>query len=73
MESSYDPSQEASHASGGLPQLKDVYDLVQNRQGIVLAAAFGLTPNLFINVLQRKTDNTKAQLKSTSPPNQNKP
>ncbi len=63
----------APPASGGLPQLKDVYDLVQNRQGIVLAAAFGLTPNLFINVLQRKTDNTKAQLKSTSPPNQNKP
>lgn len=60
-------------ASGGLPQLKDIYDLVQNRQGIVLAAAFGLTPNLFLNVLQQKTDNTKAQLKSTSPPNQSKP
>jgi hypothetical protein len=60
MESSYDPSQEASHASRGLPQLKDIYDLVQNRLGIVLSAAFGLTPNLFINVLQQKTDNTKA-------------
>jgi uncharacterized membrane protein len=55
--------------STGLPKLEVVYDLVQNRQGIVVAALFGLTPNLLINILQQKADYAKTQLKNSSTPN----
>ncbi len=56
---------------GGLPQLINVYDIVQNRQGIIIASLFGLTPNLLMNILQQKADDAKAQLKGSSAPNQN--
>jgi len=55
---------------GGLPQLINVYDLVQNRQGIIIASLFGLTPNLLMNILQQKADDAKALLKNSSAPNQ---
>ncbi|HEY6407137.1 MAG TPA: hypothetical protein VIY29_06705, partial [Ktedonobacteraceae bacterium] len=60
----------ANHTTNVLPRLQDVYDLVQNQQGIVLAAIFGLTPNLLINILQQKADDAKTQLKNSSAPNQ---
>ncbi len=60
----------ANHTTNVLPRLQDVYDLVQNQQGIILAALFGLTPNLLINILKQKADNAKTQLKNSSAPNQ---
>ena len=60
----------ANHTTNVLPRLQDIYDLVQNQQGIILAALFGLTPNLLINILKQKADNAKTQLKNSSAPNQ---
>ncbi len=54
----------------GLPQLGNVYDIVQNRQGIIAAALFGLSPNLIINILQQKANDATAKLKNSSAPNQ---
>ena len=50
----------------GLPQLGTIYDIVQNRQGIIVAALFGLTPNRLINILQQKANDAKTQLKNSS-------
>ena len=55
-----------SGVNTGLPQLGTVYDIVQNRQGIIVAALFGLTPNSLINILQQKANDTKTQLKNSS-------
>ncbi len=55
-----------SGVNTGLPQLGTVYDIVQNRQGIIVAALFGLTPNRLINILQQKADDTKTRLKNSS-------
>ena len=55
-----------SGVNAGLPQLSTVYDIVQNRQGIIVAALFGLTPNRLINILQQRADDTKARLKNSS-------
>ncbi|GAC1369412.1 MAG: hypothetical protein NVS2B12_27900 [Ktedonobacteraceae bacterium] len=57
-------------SGAGLPQLGAVYDIVQNRQGIIVAALFGLAPNRLINILQQKADSTEASLKNSSAPSQ---
>lgn len=46
------------------------YNLTSNELGIVIAAVFGLTPNLFINILQSKAKNITDQLQSSTPTNQ---
>jgi len=57
-------------SSAILPRMQDVYDLVQNPSGIVIAALFGLSPNLIINLLQQKAEDTTAKLRNSSAPNQ---
>jgi hypothetical protein len=52
--------------------LNDIYSLDRNLQGIIVAAVFGLTPNLLISVLQQKAGDFQAQLKNSSAPNQGK-
>lgn len=49
-----------------LPDLETVFDLDKNPFGLVLAAVFGLTPDLLINRLQGEADKYKADLESTS-------
>ncbi len=53
-----------------IPQLPDIFDLNGNRFGLVIAAIFGLTPNLLIRRLQEQTDRYKDDLQSTEAPNQ---
>jgi len=52
----------------GLPSLMTIYDLVQNQQGIIIAALFGFAPNLFINVLQQKANDATTKLKNSTAP-----
>lgn len=53
-----------------LPTLADIYNIARNPQGLLSAAIFGLTPNLFLSVLQQQADAVKAKLKSSSASNQ---
>jgi phosphate/sulfate permease len=53
-----------------LPILVDIYSLDQNLRGLIIAAVFGWTPNLLVNLLQKKTDEYKTQLKKSSPSTQ---
>jgi hypothetical protein len=52
--------------------LSDIYNLASNLQGIIVAAIFGLTPNLLISALQQKASDFQTQLKSSSAPDQGK-
>jgi hypothetical protein len=45
--------------------LVDIFDLNKNRQGLAIAAVFGLTPSLLVRRLQEQTDTYKQEL-STS-------
>jgi hypothetical protein len=45
--------------------LGSIFDLGKNQFGIVVAAIFGLTPNLLTANLQKATDQYKSDLKST--------
>lgn len=51
-------------------QLGASFNLGSNTLGIVIAAVFGLTPNLFINALQSKAKTITDQLQSSSASNQ---
>jgi hypothetical protein len=53
-----------------IPTLEDIYSITKNPQGLLSAAIFGLTPNLFISVLQQQADVVKAKLKNSSASNQ---
>jgi hypothetical protein len=57
------------NGSGQTPQpampLADIFDLNQNRQGLVIAAVFGLTPSLLVRRLQEQTDTYKKELRSS--------
>jgi hypothetical protein len=48
------------------PHLTEIFDLSEDRFGLVLAAIFGLTPELLINRLQGQADKYKVDLQSTS-------
>ncbi|GLV55780.1 hypothetical protein KDH_26240 [Dictyobacter sp. S3.2.2.5] len=52
--------------------LSEIYNLNSNLQGIIVAAIFGLTPNLLISVLQQKADDFQTQLKNSSATDQAK-
>jgi hypothetical protein len=48
-----------------VPALENVYNLGVNRFGLVIAAAFGLTPSLLVGALKRVPEEYKAALAST--------
>ena len=48
-----------------LPSLADVYSLDRNSLGLVVAAVFGLTPNLLIRRLEQQAETYKADLRSS--------
>jgi hypothetical protein len=52
------------------PTLDSIFDLDQNRIGIVIAMLFGLAPSQLIGALQAQIDRTKGDLKSTEAPDQ---
>ncbi|GHO82597.1 hypothetical protein [Dictyobacter formicarum] len=52
--------------------LSEIYNLGSNLQGIIVAAIFGLTPNLLISILQQKADDFQTQLKNSSATDQAK-
>jgi hypothetical protein len=49
-----------------------IYNLSSNTFGIIVAALFGLTPNLFINILQDKAKALTEQLQKSSASEQGK-
>ena len=49
-----------------IPSIGDIFNLETNRFGLLVAAVFGLTPDLLINRLQREADRYRTQLESTS-------
>jgi hypothetical protein len=51
-----------------LARLEDIFNLGRNAFGLVVAAIFGLAPNLVISALQQRIDEYKADLKSTEAP-----
>ena len=59
---------------GTIPQLglEDSFNLRLNPLGILIAAAFALTPNLLINTLKRKANDFSDQLRNTGPADQAK-
>jgi hypothetical protein len=46
--------------------LANIFDPANLLSGLIIAAGFGLTPNLLINVLQKQTEQYKVDLKSTA-------
>src|SRR5262249_30755807 len=48
-----------------IPSLSSVYDLSKNAAGLLVAAVFGLAPNLIITRLQAQAEAFKADLKSS--------
>lgn len=53
-----------------IPTLDEIYSITKNPQGLLSAAIFGLTPNLFITVLQQQADAVKTKLKNSGASNQ---
>jgi hypothetical protein len=49
---------------GPIPALTQIFDLRANQLGLVVAAVFGLTPNLLINRLKQQADRYKSEIKS---------
>jgi hypothetical protein len=49
-----------------IPNIGDIFNLETNRFGLLVAAVFGLTPDLLINRLQGQADRYRTQLESTS-------
>lgn len=49
-----------------VPEFGDIFSLTANRFGLVVAAVFGLTPDLLINRLQGQADRFKTDLQNTS-------
>lgn len=52
---------------GSTPLLDQVFDLARNSFGLLLAAVFGLTPDLLVDRLQRTADKYRLDLLSTTP------
>lgn len=55
---------------GELPGLDVIYNLSANPQGILIAAIFGLTPNLLVNTLQQRANDVTSKLKNSAASNQ---
>jgi len=53
-----------------IPTLDDIFSISKNPQGLLSAAIFGLTPNLFISVLKQQADVVTTKLKNSSASNQ---
>jgi hypothetical protein len=51
--------------AGGSVNFRKVFDVTQNPSGLLVAAVFGLTPNLLITRLKQQTDRYKSDLKRT--------
>ncbi len=49
-----------------IPPLADIFNLAKNGFGLLIAAVFGLTPDLLINRLQGQADQYKTDLAQTS-------
>jgi hypothetical protein len=49
-----------------LTSLVDIFDPKNILSGLIVAAAFGLTPNVLIGTLQKQTEQYKTDLKSTA-------
>jgi hypothetical protein len=49
-----------------IPALRSVFDLDANRSGLLLAAVFGLTPDLLVDRLQNRANRFKADLQSST-------
>lgn len=62
------PSSQSAPTSG----LADIYNLNLDAQGIVLAAIFGLAPNLLISILKQQSDTFQSQLQNSTAPEQQK-
>jgi hypothetical protein len=54
-----------SAAGVSTPQLAEIFDLSRNGFGLLVAAVFGLTPDLLINRLQGQADQYKSKLAET--------
>ncbi len=65
--SSAAPAKTPSTKPPSVVPLSAIFDLGKNPAGIIIAAIFGLTPNLLIVRLQRQVEQYKADLKSSSP------
>jgi hypothetical protein len=50
-----------------VPAISEIFNLYTNRFGLLVAAVFGLTPDLLINRLQNQADQYRTQLAATSP------
>jgi hypothetical protein len=60
------PAESAGTASVTVPTSSEIFSLTDNRFGLVVAAVFGLTPDLLINRLQGQADRFKTDLQNTS-------
>jgi hypothetical protein len=56
-----------SQEGQSVPEISQIFNLATNRFGLLVAAVFGLTPDLLINRLQSQADQYRAQLAATSP------
>jgi hypothetical protein len=65
------PKPGTSSESVPVPRLEEIYAL-SNAQSILLAAIFGLAPNLLISLLQQQSNNFQSQLKTSTAPEQNR-
>jgi hypothetical protein len=56
----------AADVGSTVPEIASIFDLSRNRFGLLVAAVFGLTPDLLINRLQGEADRYRRQLEATS-------
>jgi hypothetical protein len=57
----------AAASSGSVASLRDIFDLGRYPFGLIIAAIFGLTPQLLIDRLQKQTNRYTEELKETQP------
>ncbi|MGA7731513.1 MAG: hypothetical protein WCD37_09610 [Chloroflexia bacterium] len=62
------PTNSAGAINRSLPSLEDIFNLDGNLFSLIVAAAFGLAPNLLISSLQKQTDQYKRDIKSIEAP-----
>ncbi len=58
----------SASASVKIPELVDIYNLAKHPFDLVLAAVFGLTPNLLVASLTQQANTMKADIKSSEAP-----
>jgi hypothetical protein len=57
---------QASFKDIPIPALQDIFNIEKNQFGVLVAAVFGLTPDLLINRLQGEADRYKVDLQNSS-------